>query len=93
MLFRSAQPELHGELFVSIDDAVAQARRFGTSWQAELVRYVVHGLLHLQGHDDRAPAVRRKMKRVEDRLVRALARESCLEDLGRRALSRTRPAA
>ena len=89
----AARPVLHGELFVSIEDAVAQGRRFGTSWQAELVRYIVHGLLHLQGHDDHAPAVRRKMKRAEDRLVRVLARESCLEDLGRRAARRARPVA
>ena len=35
------QPCLHGEIFICLDEAVAQARRFHTTWQSELVRYVV----------------------------------------------------
>ena len=46
-----------------------QARRFGTSWQEELVRYVVHGMLHLLGYDDRTAPLRKRMKRVEDKLM------------------------
>ena len=48
-------PGVRGELFISIDDAVRQAREFGTTPGAELVRYVVHGVLHLRGYDDLAP--------------------------------------
>lgn len=62
-----------GELFVGVSEAVRQARRFRTTWPAEVVRYLVHGLLHLAGYDDSNPAARRRMKRVEDRLVRRLA--------------------
>src|SRR5215469_2493298 len=29
---------LHGELFICVDDAVAQAKEFGTTWQSEIVR-------------------------------------------------------
>ena len=65
--------DLHGELFICIDDAVKQAREFRTTWQSELARYVVHGVLHLRGYDDLAPAPRRRMKREENRLVRKLA--------------------
>ena len=64
---------LRGELFISVDDAVCQAREFGTSPGAELVRYLVHGVLHLRGFDDLEAAKRRIMKRAEDRLVRRLA--------------------
>jgi probable rRNA maturation factor len=66
---------LHGEIFVCLDEALSQARRFHTIWQSELVRYIVHGLLHLLGHDDRNMGARRKMKRAEDLLVRRLARQ------------------
>lgn len=62
-----------GELFLGVPEAVRQARRYRTAWPAELARYLVHGLLHLAGYDDAAPAARRRMKRVEDRLVRRLA--------------------
>jgi probable rRNA maturation factor len=72
--FTSAATILHGELFICLDEAVRQARRFRTTWQSELVRYVVHGVLHLTGCDDRRAADRRKMKREENRLLRKLGR-------------------
>jgi len=73
---RDACPTLlHGEVFVCLDEAVSQARRFHATWQSELVRYVVHGLLHLLGYDDRNARARREMKTAEDTLVRQLARQ------------------
>jgi probable rRNA maturation factor len=61
---------LNGEIYISLDDAVKQAREFRTTWQSELTRYIIHGLLHLCGHDDLKPGARRKMKREENRLLR-----------------------
>jgi probable rRNA maturation factor len=75
------RPTLHGELFICVDEAVFQAKQFGTSWQSEIVRYVVHGVLHLRGHDDVQPDLRRKMKHAENRLVRVLARRFSLAQL------------
>jgi probable rRNA maturation factor len=73
---RHARPILlHGEIFVCVDEAVSQARRFHTTWQSELVRYVVHGVLHLLGYDDRNARARRRMKEAEDTVVRQLARQ------------------
>ncbi len=63
-----------GEIFISVDDAVASAPRFRATWQLELARYLVHGLLHLRGYDDRRPAARREMKKEEDRVLKALSR-------------------
>ncbi len=59
---------LHGELYISIADAIDQARSFRTTWQQELGRYVIHGLLHLTGEDDLEPGARRRMKRRENQL-------------------------
>ena len=75
---------LHGEIFICVDEAVVQARRFRASWQSELVRYVIHGVLHLRGFDDLHPAGRRKMKREEDRLLREIALRFALSKLARR---------
>lgn len=69
----SSPGRLVGELFISIPDAVAQAASFRTSWEAELGRYIIHGLLHLAGEDDREPANRRRMKRRENALLRRLS--------------------
>jgi rRNA maturation RNase YbeY len=64
---------IHGELFVCVEVAMSQAKEFQTTWQAEVVRYAVHGVLHLLGYDDLKPHLRREMKREENRLVRLLA--------------------
>lgn len=74
---------LHGEIVVCLDEAVQQARRFRTTWQSELVRYVVHGVLHLLGYDDRDSRARRRMKAAEDALVRRLARQYIFRELSR----------
>jgi len=81
---RAARPALHGELLLNLDAAVLQARRFRTTWQLELARYVIHGVLHLLGHDDQTPGRRRQMKREEDRLLRELARRFDLHRLAQR---------
>lgn len=76
--------QLHGEIYICLDDAVAQARQFQTTWQSEVSRYVIHGLLHLCGHDDLKPAARRVMKREENRLLRELGKRIVLARLERR---------
>jgi probable rRNA maturation factor len=77
----SCYARLNGELFICLADAVKQARAFRTTWQGELARYVIHGLLHLCGYDDLKPAARRKMKSEEERLVRLIARDFDLSKL------------
>ena len=71
-----------GEIFICVDQAVSQARRFRTTWQSELVRYIVHGLLHLCGYDDDRVTSRREMKVAEDCLVRRLASRFDFAELG-----------
>jgi len=65
---------LHGEIFICYDDALSQARQFRTTWQSEIVRYLIHGVLHLRGFDDHRAADRRVMKREENRLLRELGK-------------------
>lgn len=76
---------LWGEIFVCPDQAMRQACRFHTTWQSEVVRYAVHGVLHLMGYDDLRPEARKLMKREEDRLLRQLARRYPIEKLARSA--------
>ena len=64
---------LHGEIFISMDQALGQARSYRTTWQEELARYVIHALLHLHGYDDLTPQARRTMKRRENRLLREIS--------------------
>jgi rRNA maturation RNase YbeY len=87
--FHYGQPEdapeheswVHGDIVVCLDEAVTQAAAFKSTWPCELVRYIVHGLLHLLGYDDTSPSARKIMKREENRLVRALARSFPISQL------------
>ena len=84
---------VQGEIVICPCQAVRQARRFRTLWQAEIVRYAVHGLLHLLGYDDQEPHTRRVMKTVEDRLVRELAGRFSLPRLAKTTPRRPQAAA
>jgi probable rRNA maturation factor len=65
---------LTGELVISAEMAATTARRAGVDPWDELALYVVHGLLHLCGHDDTEPDVRSKMRRREAELLAAAGR-------------------
>lgn len=69
-----------GQIVISIDRAAAQSVAYGTGRAEELVRYVVHGILHLCGYDDITRADRERMSAKEDRILRWLATK---EDLSR----------
>jgi len=81
----TSRPAVHGEIFTCVDEAVVQANHFKTNWQSEVVRCIVHGVLHLLGYDDSSSRERRKMKRAENRLLRGLARRFSLAQLARPA--------
>lgn len=71
--YGSTPVRLHGEIFICVTEAIRQAAELGTDWREELLRYVIHGMLHLRGYDDLDPSQRRVMKREEDRLVKRWA--------------------
>ena len=60
----------HGEIFISVEMAKRQARIFGNSLMGELQLYIVHGFLHLHGFDDRTPSGSRRMKKVQEKILR-----------------------
>lgn len=61
-----------GELYVSVDRARAVAGELGASVERELLLYVVHGVLHLCGHDDLEPRAARRMRAAEARVLERL---------------------
>lgn len=65
-----------GDVFIGLGAARRQARALGHSLRRELVTLVVHGVLHLLGHDDLKPAAKKRMFKAQDRLAdRLLSRE------------------
>ena len=58
--------KLSGDLFISIDSVRENAIEFGTEFDEELHRVIVHGLLHLIGYDDHTPEDQKVMRAKED---------------------------
>jgi probable rRNA maturation factor len=63
-----------GDVYVAPDVARDSARSNGVSFREELTRLVVHGILHVLGHDhpDDANRIRSAMWKKQERLVRAV---------------------
>jgi probable rRNA maturation factor len=60
----------HGEILISGETAATNSVRYGTSVEKEFALYTVHGLLHLNGFDDRTPREAADMHRLQARLLR-----------------------
>ncbi len=58
-----------GEIIISLDTAHRQANAFGEPWKRELFRYMVHGLLHLQGYLDATSEDRELMFSYQEPIV------------------------
>jgi probable rRNA maturation factor len=67
-----------GEICVSADTAARYAKTHRRDFSSELTLYVVHGWLHLAGHDDLVPLKKRAMRRAEARAMRVLIRENAV---------------
>lgn len=65
-------PEIEGEIVVSADTARREAARRKLGADQELLRYVVHGVLHLLGMNDHTAAGRQQMRRAETRILNRL---------------------
>jgi probable rRNA maturation factor len=78
---QKSELQLHGEIFTCVDEAISQAKQFKTNWQSEIVRYIIHGILHLLGHDDLKSKLRNKMKCAENRLLRSLSKKFSLAQI------------
>jgi probable rRNA maturation factor len=49
--FPFGDPDLLGEIYISLQRAKIQARKYGLTYEEELKRLLIHGLLHLMGYD------------------------------------------
>ena len=55
-----------GDIFIDVDTVKANARIYGATPRREMLRVVVHGLLHLCGQKDKTPRAEKQMHRKED---------------------------
>ncbi len=72
----AASRPVRGDVLISLDRMREQARRYRVSPGSELARLVVHGTLHLCGHDHARAAERARMRSREAALLRAARAEA-----------------
>jgi probable rRNA maturation factor len=61
-----------GDVYVSIEKAREQAREYGVTFEEEIARLVVHGVLHLAGYDHEKPGEAQRMRSREEAFLRSL---------------------
>lgn len=63
---------LLGDIVISVETAQRQARDYDAPLQAEIERLLIHGVLHVMGHDHEEAAQRARMQAEERRLAAAI---------------------
>jgi probable rRNA maturation factor len=63
--FPFGDDDLLGEIYISLQRAKVQAKRYGLTYDDELKRLLVHGLLHLMGYDHQKESERGIMEDKE----------------------------
>jgi probable rRNA maturation factor len=58
--------ELEGEIYISIDRVKENARIYNQEFHVELLRVIIHGVLHMVGYSDKTKSKQAKMRRKED---------------------------
>lgn len=58
--------EIHGDIYISVERVVDNSKDFKVSFETELSRVVVHGILHFCGYKDKTETESRLMRDKED---------------------------
>ncbi len=67
---------IRGDMFISLDTVATNAEAVGASYDDELLRVIIHGVLHLCGINDKGPGEREVMEAHENDAL-ALWRAGC----------------
>lgn len=60
----------HGEIVISAETARDYAADYENSFEKELMLYIIHGLLHLAGHEDADPQERKVMENIQAEILK-----------------------
>lgn len=64
--------KISGDLFISLDTVKTNAEQFQTQYEEELLRTIIHGILHLCGINDKEPGEREIMEEAENKALAML---------------------
>lgn len=61
--------QIHGEIFISVDRVRENANSFEVSFEEELKRVMIHGVLHLMEYKDKTAEEQQEMRKKEDTCI------------------------
>ena len=83
---RQLEPELLGDVVISVETAARQAARARISLWEEMTRLLIHGILHLLGFDhEENAAASRTMRACERRILAALLEDGRIAEATERS--------
>ena len=65
----STSGTLNGDIFISLDTVQSNAEMVGTTFEQELRRILIHGVLHLTGQGDKTPETKAEMTAKEEKAL------------------------
>ena len=68
----STDSTLNGDIFISLDTVRSNAAEMGVTFEEELHRILIHGVLHLTGQGDKTPETKAEMTRKENLALKKL---------------------
>ncbi len=71
--FPQEEEEILGDIVISVDAAFRQAKTYNLSFEEELFRLIIHGLLHLIGYDHKTKKQREEMRSKEQQLFKVVS--------------------
>jgi len=66
----SENKKISGEIFISVDRVEENANKMGTTFEDEIHRVIIHGVLHLCGYKDKTKIDSDNMRKQEDKALR-----------------------
>ena len=68
----TTRTRVNGDIYISLDTVASNAEQVGATFEQELHRIIIHGLLHLTGQADKTPETKAQMTAKEEDALRRL---------------------
>ena len=62
----TTRTRVNGDIYISLDTVASNAKQVGATFEQELHRIIIHGLLHLTGQADKTPETKAQMTAKEE---------------------------
>lgn len=68
--------QINGEIYISVDRVKENATEYGVSFENELLRVIIHGILHFLGHKDKSDNEAQKMRLLEEEALKLFEKQN-----------------